>query len=82
VDEPDRDGVQEVQLLPAPALRDDEAGVLEHAQVLHHAEARHVEARLQRAQRLRVLAEELVEQVAPGRIGQGPEHVVHGPDNT
>ena len=29
VDEPDRDGVQEVELLPAPPPRDDEAGLLE-----------------------------------------------------
>ena len=32
-------------------------------------------------QRLPVLAEELVEQAPPGRVGEGPEHVVHPVDN-
>ena len=36
---------------------------------------------LERAQRLPVLAEELVEQAPPGRIGQGSEHRVHAADN-
>ena len=51
-------------------------------QVLHHAEAGHVEALLERAQGLAVLAEQLVEQAPSGRVGQGPEHVVHEPYNT
>ena len=40
-----------------------------------------VEALLERAQRLAVLAEELVEQAPPGRIGQRLEHLVHARDN-
>ena len=36
---------------------------------------------LERGQRLAVLTEELVEQAPPGRIGQGPEHLVHSEDN-
>ena len=81
MDEPDRDRVQEVELLPAPPPGDDQAGLLELLQVLHHAEAGHLEALLERAQRLPVLAEELVEQAPPRRIGQGPEHLVHAADN-
>jgi hypothetical protein len=77
VDEPDRDGVQEMQLLaPAPPGY-DEAGLLEHAQVLHHTEARHRQAPLECAQRLPVLLEQLVEQASSCRVGEGPEHIVH-----
>ena len=82
VDEPDRDGVQEVQLLPAPSPGDDEARLFQLLQVLHHAEAGDVEPRLERAQRLAVFTEQLVEQAPPGGIGEGPEHVVHVLDNT
>ena len=77
MDEADRDRVEEVQLLPAPPPGDDEARFLELLQVLHHAEAGHREAGFERAQRLPVLPEQLVEQAPSGRIGQGPEHLVH-----
>jgi len=77
VDEPDRDRVQEVELLAPSPPGDHEARLLELLQVLHHAEARHLEAPLERAQRLPVLAEELVEQAPPRRIGEGSEHRVH-----
>ena len=79
MDEPDRDGVEEVQLLPAPPPGDDEAGVLELLQVLHHPEARHLEPRLELVERLAVVPEELVEQAPPGRVGQRLEHLVHAP---
>ena len=82
MDEPDRDRVEEVELLPAPPPGDDEAGLLELLQVLHHPEAGHREALLERAQRLAVLPEELVEQAPPGGVGQGPEHLVHAGRNT
>ena len=52
-------------------LGDHETGVLELLQVLHHAEARHLEAPLERSQRLPVLPEELVEQAPPGRDQPG-----------
>ena len=77
MDEPDRDGVEEVQLLPALPSGDDEPGLLELLQVLHHPEARHVEARFELVERLAVLAEELVEQAPPGGVGQRLEHLVH-----
>ena len=64
------------------AVLSDEARLLEHPEVLHDAEARHRQPRLQRAQRLPVRLEQLVEQPAPRRIGQRPEHIiVHGSDN-
>ena len=78
MDEPDRDRVQEVELLAASPPGDDEARLLELLEVLHHAEPGHVEPRLERAQRLAVLTEQLVEQAPPGGIGEGLEHVVHG----
>jgi hypothetical protein len=82
VDEPDRDRVQEVQLLaPAPPGH-DQAGLLELPQVLHHPEAGHGEAPLERGQRLAVLAEELVEQAPPRGVGQRSEHRVHDREHT
>ena len=77
MDEPDRNGVQEVQLLAAALAREDETGLFEHLQVLHHAEARHRQALLERTQRLTVLLKQLVEQLAPRGIGQRLEHLVH-----
>ena len=68
MDQPDRDRVQEVQRLPARAAADDEPRVLEHAQVLHDPEARHLELRLELGERARAVLEELVEQEPPGRI--------------
>ena len=79
VDEPDRDGVQVVELLAATPLGGHQARFLELLQVLHHAEARHREPLRQCAQRLPVLAEELVEKAPPRRIGEGSEHRVHAP---
>ena len=81
VDEPDRDRVEEVELLPTLSLRDDEPGFLELLEVLHHAEARHREAFGERVQRLAVLPEELVEEAPPGGVGERSEHVVHPPQN-
>lgn len=81
VDEPDRDGVQEVELFPAAASGHDQAGFLELLEVLHHAEAADAEACLERAERLPVLTEELVEEAAPRRVGQCLEHFVHAIQN-
>src|SRR4051794_11554876 len=77
VDQPDRDGVEEVQLLPATFARDHEPRLLQLLQVLHDPEPGHVEALLELAQGLTVFAVELVEQAPPGRIGQRLEHLVH-----
>ena len=79
VDEPDGDGVEEVQLLAALAAGGHDPGLLEHLQVLHHAEARHRQAPLECREGLAVLPEELVEQGPAGRVGQCLEHLVHDP---
>jgi hypothetical protein len=54
---------------------------LVHLEVLHHAEARHGEALLERRQRLPVLPEELIEQAAARGVCERPEHFVHGGDH-
>src|SRR5262249_34822938 len=79
MDQPDRDRVQEVELLAAAPPGHHQARILELPQVLHHPEPRHAEPRLERAQGLSVLAEQLVEQAPPGRIGQGLEYLIHVP---
>jgi len=66
-----------VELLAAAPPRHHQARILELPQVLHHAEARHREALLERAERLPIRHEQLVEQAPPGRIGEGLEHLVH-----
>ena len=55
----------------------DEAGCFEKLEVLHHPDAGHRETFHQCAQRLPVLAVQIVEQLAPCRIGEGFEHDVH-----
>src|SRR5262249_48180019 len=77
VDKPDRDGVEEVQLLPATPPGHHQARLLQLLQVLHYPEAGHRKAILEGTQGLPVLAEQFVEQAAPGRVGQGPEYLVH-----
>ena len=81
MDESDRDGVQEVQLLPTPAPAHDEAGLLEQAEVLGDADPRHVVAGGQGHQGLTVMLEQCVEQCAPSRIGKRPEHRLHNIHN-
>ena len=70
-------GVEEVVLLSTLALGDDEPGFLELLEVLHHPEASHRKPGLERAQGLPVLPKQLVEEAAPGGIGQCLEHCVH-----
>ena len=78
VDEADGDGVEVVQLLAAVLARDHEAGLFEHAEVLHHAEAGHrreVDAQLTQA--LPVVLEQPVEEEASAGIPQRLEHLFH-----
>lgn len=84
VDQPDRDRVEEVVLLPPRALRDDKTCFLEDAQVLHHAKPRHLQLGLQLRERAAVTRKEQVEQEATGRVGEGLEHpvVIHATQNT
>jgi hypothetical protein len=81
VNEPDRHCVQKVELLAPSPLGDHQARLLELLEVLHHAEASHWQAGLERAQRLPILPEELIEQAAPSWIGKGSEYRVHALDN-
>src|SRR3954462_8808703 len=67
VDEPDGHGVEVVELFPSDLPRDDETGVLEDAEVLHDAEARHLQLGLQLRERAAVTLEEPVEQEPPRR---------------
>src|SRR5208282_6485205 len=76
MDEPDGDGVEEMQLFSARATGDHEPGVLQHAQVLHHPETSHFENRLELCQRQAVVGEEPVEQGASRWVGERPEHPV------
>ena len=69
-----------MELLATAPARGHEARLLEHPQVLHHAEARHRQPLLQRAEALPVLPEQLVEQAAARGVGEGPEHIVHRRD--
>jgi hypothetical protein len=76
VEQLDRDRVEEVQLLPPRTACDDESRVLEDTQVLHHAEARHVQLRFQLGERAAVTLEEQVEQEATRWVGECLEHEV------
>ena len=71
----DGDGVEEVLLLASHLAGGDEVGVFEHAEVLHHAEARHRKLLLERGEALPVLLEQLVEQGPAGGIRDGLENV-------
>jgi hypothetical protein len=81
VNQTNRHRVQEVQLLPARPARDDQAGIFEHAQVLHDAEARHLQLRLEICERAAVTDKEPVEEEAARRVGECLEDavVVHPP---
>jgi hypothetical protein len=53
-----------------------EAGVLQHLEVLHHTEPRHLQLGLELGQRAAVTLEEPVEQEPPGRVRERLEHAV------
>jgi len=77
VDEADRNGVEVVELPATVSNRRDEAGVGEHAKVLHDAEAGHPrECCLQLGEGLSVALTERVEQGSPARICQRPEDLL------
>jgi hypothetical protein len=72
----ERDRVQVVPPDPAVALHQHEAGLLQHLEVCHHAEARHLGmARAELTRRARSVAEQ-VQQRAPGRVREGLEDEV------
>jgi hypothetical protein len=76
VNQADRHRVQEVELLPARSPCDHEPRLLEDAQVLHHAEARHLELGLELCERAAVALEEPVEQKAPRGVCERLEDTV------
>ena len=78
MDEPDGDRVQVVELGAAGPAGDDEAALLEHGEVLGHAEAGHLGQRgRELAEGLAVALEQRVQQRPPVGVGQGPEHQLH-----
>src|SRR5262245_11961525 len=82
-DRVNRDRIDEMELLAALALRRQQVGLLEDAEMLRHRLAGHVESLAQLAQRLAVLASEAVQQLATARIRQRAEHsivVIHPPN--
>ena len=83
VDLADRHGIQEVQLFAPVAPRDHEARGLEHLQMFHDAEARHLQLPLELAERLAVaLAQQVQQEPARGVRQRLEDQVVinHGPD--
>src|SRR3954451_2420653 len=74
VDQPDRDGIEVVELLAARFPADDEAGALEDPQVLHHAEARNPQLRLELGERAAVTLEEPIEKESTRRVRERTEH--------
>ena len=69
-------------LAPGPA-GGDEVGLLQHAEVLHHAEARDLRKHgAELAERLTIAGEQRVEQRPTVRVGQCPEDEFHTGDNT
>ena len=78
----DGDRVQEVLLLASHLAGGDEVGVFEHAEVLHHAEARHLgQHDAQSDERLAVLLEQRVEQRPTVGVGERPKDEVHAGNN-
>ena len=67
VDESDRDGVQEMQLLAPLPPGHDQARLFQQLQMLHHPETRHRQPLFESAQGLPVRLEQLVQQLP--RVG-------------
>ena len=76
MDLPDRDGVEEVQLLPSGSSGDDQPGALELPQMLHDPEPRHVYSGLELREREAIALEEPIEQQPTRWIGERLEHAV------
>jgi len=74
VDQPDRNRVEEVELLPTCFAGDHEARVFEHAQMLHDAETGHLQFGLELSECAAVTLEEPVQQESPRRVSERLEH--------
>ncbi len=66
-----------MELFAAPTAGNHQACFLQLLEVLHDPVAGHVEAGLQCMKGLPVFAEELIEQVPAGGVGEGLEYGVH-----
>src|SRR5262245_2718156 len=73
-----RDGIEVVQLLAAALDGRDQIGALQNPQMLADRLPRHGKPRTQLVQGLTVLRVEPIEKLAAARVGQRPEHVIHG----
>jgi hypothetical protein len=65
-----------MQLLPSVPSCDDETRIFEHSQMLHHAEARHIQLGLELGKRAAVTLEEPVEEEAPRRVCERLEDTI------
>ena len=74
---PDWHRVEVVQLLAPSLAGDDQAGVLQYPQVLHHAEPCHLQLRDERAERLTIARKERIQQSLPRRRAEGSEYCLH-----
>ena len=72
-----------MKLFAAGSPRNDKSRLLKHAQMLHHAEARHVQFAFQLPQRASVPREKQVQKISPCRVGKRFEHpiVIYHPSN-
>ena len=76
MDESDRDGIEEVQLLSARSSGEDEPSLFKQAKVLHDTDSGHLDLRLQLAQRATVPLEENIEKEPARRVRQSLEDEV------
>src|SRR5262245_63661951 len=77
MDEPNRNRVQKVQLLATRSTREDETRSLQHLQVLHHAETRHLfQLVLKFQERASIPREQQIKQEASCRVGKSFEDLV------
>ena len=81
MDEPDWDRVQVVELLPSIPTSRQQAGILQDAKVLHHAEPGHRQVRLELRERLAISLKEPIEQQPAVWVRQRSEYVVHVGDD-
>ena len=72
-----RNGIQVMQFAPPLPDGADEIGRLEHAEMLAHRLARHLEVFAELSQRLTVVLPQSVQQQAAARVGKRLEDPVH-----
>lgn len=73
----ERHWVKEMQFFPSTPDGDDQVRSLEQGKVLGHSLARHIEVLAKLTQSLAIIPVELVEQISPVQVGQGPKDFIH-----